>query len=197
MRFTPTVVVTMRVHYLRIVRRAFRALRHPKLRHRPWWQKISKPLFHRSLWVPCRDTVATGLAIGFFFAMMPPMIPQTLLAAIIAMRVRVNVPFAMAGCFVTNPLTNVPIWIAQIRFGQWLIDTLSLPVPHFLAKAQMTMPGVGTMSVSNFIVGFVTMGVLLALVAYPLVHVFSMVLPQHLPVRRKHHKVEERPAARV
>lgn len=174
----------MKVHYLRIVRRAFRALRHKNLRHRPWWQKVSKPLFHRSLWMPCRDTVASGLAIGFFFSMMP-MIPQSIFAAIIAMRVKVNVPFAMAACFISNPFTNVPFWIAQIRLGQWLIDALSLPVPHFLHKATMSLPGVGTMSVSNFIVGFLAMGVLLALTAYPLVHLFSAILPHHLPVRGK------------
>ena len=174
----------MKIHYLRMVRRAFRVLRHPKLRHRPWWQKISKPLFHRSLWVPCRDTVASGLAIGLFLSMMP-MIPQSIVAAILAMRVRVNIPFAMAACFISNPLTNVPFWIAQIRLGQWLIDFLSLPVPPFLAKAHMSLPGVGTLSVSNFIVGFVAMGVLLALCAYPVVHLFSAILPRHLPVRRR------------
>ncbi len=173
----------MKVHYLRMVRRAFRALRHRKLRHRPWWQKISKPLFHRSLWVPCRDTVAAGLAIGLFFSMVP-VIPQSIVAAILAMRIKANVPFAMAACFISNPFTNVPFWIAQIRLGQWLIDVLSLPVPHFFEKAQMSLPGVGPMSVSNFIVGFVAMGVLMALSAYPIVHLFSAILPHHLPVRR-------------
>jgi uncharacterized protein len=39
-------------------------------------------------------------------------------------------------------------------------------------------------SVSNFIVGFLAMGLLLALCAYPLVHLFSALLPHHLPVRR-------------
>ena len=174
----------MKVHYLRMVRRAFRALRHPKLRHRPWWQKFSKPLFHRSLWVPCRDTVASGLAIGLFFSMMP-MIPQSIFAAILAMRAKVNVPFAMAACFISNPFTNVPFWYAQIHLGQWLIDVLSLPVPPFLAKATAHMPGIGVISVSNFIVGFLAMGVLLALAAYPLVHLFSAILPQHLPVGRQ------------
>jgi uncharacterized protein (DUF2062 family) len=101
------------------------------------------------------------------------------------MRLKANVPFAMAACFVSNPLTNVPIWVAQIRLGQWLIDALSLPVPHFLAKAHMSLPGLGTLSVSNFIVGFVAMGVLLALCAYPIVHLFSAILPHHLPVRKK------------
>ncbi len=174
----------MKVHYLRIVRRAFRALRHKKLRHRPWWQKISKPLFHRSLWVPCRDTVASGLAIGLFFSMMP-MIPQSIFAAILAMRFKVNVPFAMAACFISNPFTNVPFWYAQIHLGQWLIDHLYLPVPAFLEKAEMTLPGVGSMSVSNFIVGFIALGVILALSAFPLVHLFSAVLPHHLPVRKR------------
>ena len=49
----------------------------------------------------------------------------------------------------------------------------------------MSLPGVGTMSVSNYIVGFVAMGVLLALCAYPLVHLFSVILPHHLPVRKR------------
>lgn len=174
----------MKKSYLRLVRRAFKSLRHKRLRHRPWWQAISRPLLERNLWIPCRDTVATGLAIGLFFSMIP-MIPQSIIAAIVAMRVKANVPFAMAACFVSNPFTNVPFAIAQIHLGQWMIDVLSLPVPHFLAKAHMDLPGVGTMSVSNLIVGFVTMGVLLALAAYPVVHLFSVILPHHLPVRKR------------
>lgn len=170
----------MKVHYLRMVRRAFRALRHRKLRHRPWWQKFSKPLFHRSLWVPCRDTVASGLAIGLFFSMVP-FIPQSIFAAILAMRAKANVPFAMAACFISNPLTNVPFWIAQIWIGRWLINAFSLPVP----KGHLTLPGLGVVSVSDFIVGFPAMGLIMALAAYPLVHLFSAILPHHLPVRSK------------
>lgn len=138
---------------------------------------------HRALWVPCRDSVASGLAIGLFFSMVP-VIPQSIVAAILAMRVRGNVPFAMAACYVSNPFTNVPIWIAQIRLGQWCIDTFSLPVPHFLENATTSLPGVGPLSVVNFIVGFIALGVILALAAYPLVHLFSAMLPHHLPVRR-------------
>lgn len=171
----------MKVHYLRMVRRAFRALRHRKLRHRPWWQKITKPLFERGLWVPCRDTVATGLAIGLYFSMVP-FIPQSIVAAILAMRVKANVPFAVAACFISNPFTNVPFWFAQIRLGQWLIETFHIHVPF--EKAQMTLPGVGLVSISNFFVGFTALGVLMALLAYPLVHLFSAILPHHLPVRR-------------
>lgn len=115
---------------------------------------------------------------------MMPFIPQSIVAAILAMRAKVNVPFAMAACFVSNPFTNVPFWYAQIHLGQWLIDFLSLPT----LPGQITLPMVGIVSASNFIVGFVAMGTLLALAAFPLVHLFSAILPHHLPVRR--HKLK-------
>ncbi len=175
----------MKVHYLRMVRRAFRALRHRKLRHRPWWQKLSKPLFHRSLWIPCRDTVAHGLAIGLFFSMVP-FIPQSIFAAILAMRVRANVPFAMAACFVSNPFTNVPFWIAQVWIGRLIIDVFNIPEP----KGHLKLPGMGEVSVGDFIVGFPALGLMLALLAYPLVHLFSAVLPHHLPVRRRKQRTQ-------
>lgn len=174
----------MKVHYLRMVRRAFRALRHRKLRHRPWWRKITKPLFDRSLWVPCRDTVASGLAIGLFFSMM--LMPfQMLPAAVLAMRARANVPFAMAACWLTNPFTTAPILYAQFRLGHWMREALSVPMPGFLQEVRFSVPEAGTFDAASYILGMFTMGVVFALCAYPLVHLFSAVLPQHLPVRKR------------
>jgi hypothetical protein len=72
----------MKKRYLWLVRRAYRTLRHKRLRHRAWWRKLTKPLFERRLWMPCRDSVAVGTAIGMFFAVMPmPM--QSVAAALI------------------------------------------------------------------------------------------------------------------
>ncbi|MEX1048145.1 MAG: DUF2062 domain-containing protein [Akkermansiaceae bacterium] len=155
-----------------MVRRAFRALRHPKLRHRPWWKKNSKPLFARALWVPCRDSVASGLAIGLFFSMM--LMPfQMIPAALIAMRARSNVPFAVIGCWITNPFTTPAVLIAQFQLGEWMRETFPVPTPAFL-----------DLKATSFIIGMITTGVVLALLAYPIVHLFSLLLPQHLPVRR-------------
>ena len=180
--------LNMKVHYLRLVRRAFRALRHKKLRHRPWWQKLSKPLFERSLWIPCRDTVATGLAIGLYFSMVP-FVPQSIFAAILAMRVKANVPFAVAACFVSNPVTNVFFWPAQIWLGRWLTELLHLE--HMPFEGVQTDLGIaGTVSLNHFIIGFTVFGVLMALLAYPVVHLFSAVLPHHLPVRRHRNQIK-------
>lgn len=190
----PDAVSPMKVHYLRMVRRAFRALRHKKLRHRPWWQKISKPLFHRSLWVPCRDTVATGLAIGLFFSMM--LMPfQMLPAAVFAMRARANVPFAIAACWLTNPFTTPPIMYGQFAIGNWMRHSLGVPMPQFLQDVHFDVPQVGDLNAASYILGMLTMGVVVALCAYPVVHLFSAILPHHLPVRkRKQRPLGEAPA---
>lgn len=182
----------MKKRYLKLVRRAFKSLRHPRLRHRPWWQAITRPIANRALWIPCRDTVSSGLAVGLFFSMMP--IPlQMLPAALVTMRLRGNVPFAMAACWVTNPVTTGPVLWGQFALGQWLRDALGVPMPHFLANVAFHVPGVGDVNTASYILGMVVSAVVVALAAYPLVHLFSAVMPHHLPVRRR--KVPQENAA--
>lgn len=158
----------------------FRTLRHRKLRHRPWWRKLTKPLLHRNLWIPCRDSIASGAAIGMFFSMMP--IPfQSLPAALIAMRAKANVPFAMACCWVTNPFTTLPIIGLQFQLGQWMRKSMDIPMPPFLGD-----------KAASYTLGFISSGVILALCAYPLVLLFSAILPHHLPVRKKQVNADSR-----
>ena len=165
-----------KVRYLRLVRKAHRLLRHRRLRHRDWWKPILHRLLDRRLWHPCRDTVAGGISIGLFFSMMP-MPFQTLAAAAIATRAKMNIPFTIAACFVSNPLTEIPIRASQLGFGRWLRENLGLAVPNI---GDVQLPP----DISSFIIGFLMMGVLLSLVSYPLVHLFSAILPNHLPIKR-------------
>jgi len=173
----------MKKHYLKIVRQALKSLRHPRLRHRPWWQALTRRIGDRTLWIPCRDTVAVGLSIGLFFSMM--LMPfQMIPAAILTMILRGNVPFAIVAVWVTNPLTTPPVLYGQFRLGDWMRDTLLVPMPGFLCKVQFVVPGVGTLNLASFLLGMITSGVVLACCAFPLVHLFSAIMPHHLPVRR-------------
>jgi uncharacterized protein (DUF2062 family) len=181
----PPMQLQLKVRYLRLVRSAFRTLRHRRLRHRPWWRSLTRPLFHRSLWRPCPATVSTAFSIGLFLAMMP--IPfQSLAAALLCLRFRANVPFAMLACWVTNPLTQPPVILAQFRLGEWMRDTLSVPMPGFLTKVDYTIPGVGSLNAASFTLGFITSGIVLALLAYPIVQLIYKLLPASMRVRRPH-----------
>jgi len=170
---------SLKVRYLRLVRSAFRTLRHRHLWHRPWWRTMAKPLFHRSLWMPCPTTVSTGFSIGLFFAMLP--IPfQMVASALVAMRFRANIPFAMAACWVTNPFTQVPIILSQFQLGHWMRESLSVPMPGFLVRVDYTIPTVGSLNAASFTLGFITSAVLLSIIAYPIVQLVYSILPKQL-----------------
>ncbi|MEP2776375.1 MAG: DUF2062 domain-containing protein [Luteolibacter sp.] len=185
----------------------YRMLRHKRLRHRSWWRRLTEPLFDRQLWMPCRDTVASGLAVGFFFAMMA-MPFQMIAAALTAMRFRGNVPFAVAGCWVSNLATHIPIWVAQEWLGDWMRDKLNFPMPEFLVASAINIPeswenfyvnnpagkwmqhtvGIAmpeNLNAASFLLGMMVSGFVLAALAYPLVHLFSAIMPHHLPVIKK------------
>jgi uncharacterized protein (DUF2062 family) len=138
--------------------------------------------------------VATGLAIGLFFSMM--LMPfQSLPAAILAMRARANVPFAIAACWFTNPFTTPPIMYGQFRLGLWMREALGVPMPDFLESVQFVVPKAGSFDAASYILGMITMAVLVALCAFPVVHLFSAILPHHLPVRKRRHKLAREAAS--
>jgi len=78
--------------------------------------------------------VAGGLSIGIFFAMLP--IPfQMLFSAVACMRAKVNVPVAMATCWISNPFTHPPLILVQLSFGNWirkyiLLSLLAYPIVY-------------------------------------------------------------------
>ena len=171
-------------HYLKLVRNALRSLRHPRLKRWAWWRTITKPIAQRELWIPTRDSVANGVAIGVFFSMVILMPFQMLVAALVAMRVKANLPLTMAFCWISNPLTFAPLLWMQTQIGKWMRLELGVPMPQFLTRDLLTVPEVGTVNAANFLLGMMTFSVVGALLAYPLVHLFAAILPHHLPVRR-------------
>jgi len=79
------------------------------------------------LWTFNRQSTAKGVAIGLFCAFLP--IPFEIIPAIfIAAMLRGNLPFAVAGIWISNPLTWVPLYTPCYLLGAWLIGIQ----PHFL-----------------------------------------------------------------
>ena len=174
--------------YLRIVRKTYRFLRSPGLRRRIWLQKTILPMFERDLWHPCRDSVASGLAIGLFASQLP--IPgQMLLAGIWSVPFRANIPIALAACWVTNPITQIPIVLFQESFGDFLRGTMHIPIHPLLEKIQIPLSLFPCLegeylNGGSFILGFLSLGILLFIVAYPLVYLLSALMPKTLPRTR-------------
>lgn len=103
-------------------RRFFRkfALKREYLR-RQWWLAPFDHLLHDpKLWGIRRRTVVPAFALGLFVAYQP--VPgHMLLAALLALLLRVNIPVAVLTTFVVNPLTMGPMYYAAFEVGRRLL----------------------------------------------------------------------------
>ena len=82
---------------------------------------LGRHAFHPKVWRSDKRAIAGGLAVGLFTAFTPTIPFQMLLAAVAAIFFRVNLPIALAACWVTNPFTVVPIYMAARKLGKALL----------------------------------------------------------------------------
>jgi uncharacterized protein (DUF2062 family) len=109
--------------FLRKYQPALDAIRdHPLcVRHASW-------LRHPRLWSFNRRSVPGAFAIGLFAGMVPGPF-QMLVALLLAVPLRQNIPVALATTFYTNPLTIVPLYVLAYTYGHFLMGT-SAPDVH-------------------------------------------------------------------
>ena len=63
-------------------------------------------------------TAAFGIGVGVSFIPLPV---HLVLVVLIAVWWRLNVAVAIAGCYINNPFTMVPIYYSAYRVGAWLL----------------------------------------------------------------------------
>ncbi len=91
------------------------------LREMAVFSLLGKRAFHPRLWRSDRRSIAGGLAVGLFTAFTPTIPFQMLLAAVGAILFKVNMPLALAACWVTNPFTAVPIYVSARHLGKMML----------------------------------------------------------------------------
>lgn len=86
-----------------------------------WYMRIfGEHLTDPHLWSMNRHSIAKafGLGIGISFIPLPIHLP---LVVGLCVWVRLNVAVGVAGCYIVNPFTMVPIYFAAYRVGTWLL----------------------------------------------------------------------------
>jgi uncharacterized protein (DUF2062 family) len=99
-----------------------RYLPNPKtMREHPALRPVSKWLNNPEIWHMHRRAAAGAAFIGLFCAFLP--VPfQMLIAAVIAVASRCNLPMSVALVWITNPITMAPMFYFAYRLGAWLLD---------------------------------------------------------------------------
>ena len=86
--------------------------------HLSW---LGSHLYDPNLWHLNRRSVSGAFAVGLFCAFIP--VPfQMVIAALIAIVVRVNLPLSVVLVWITNPLTMGPIFFFAYKVGTSILD---------------------------------------------------------------------------
>ncbi|HET7864598.1 MAG TPA: DUF2062 domain-containing protein [Burkholderiaceae bacterium] len=117
------------------------------LRANKWLRWLGPSLHHPRLWHMNRRGIAAGLAIGLFFGLLLPT-AQIPCSAGLAIVLRANLPLAVAGTLVTNPVTSVPLYYAAWRLGSVVLGEPAVPPARGLpgaapAEEAAPRPGLG------------------------------------------------------
>jgi uncharacterized protein (DUF2062 family) len=99
------------------------------IRDHRWLRWCAPLLSHPRLWHLHRRSVALGVAIGLVTGLVPGPV-QMLLAAIIAIPLRANIPAAVFTTLYTNPFTFVPLYVLAYNVGRLVTpDAAPLVLP--------------------------------------------------------------------
>ena len=161
---------------------------HHRIRSHKRLQVFGTLLHDPNLWHLNRRSVAGAFAVGLFMAFVP--LPfQMLLAAAVAVLVRVNLPLSVALVWVTNPLTMPPMFFAAYKLGAWLMGERVQHV-QFEPSVAWLMGEVGA-TWQPFLLGCFVAGAVSALIGYVTIR-----LLWRWHIVRAHHQRRRRDAAR-
>jgi uncharacterized protein (DUF2062 family) len=124
---------------------------------------LGRLLHDPNLWHLNRHSVARAMGVGLFAALMP--IPlQMLLAAVLAIWVRGNLPIAVSLVWLTNPLTMPPVFYCTYKIGALLMGLPPMPFPDALSWEWIS----GKLSTlwQPFLLGSLVAGLVLGVAGY-------------------------------
>jgi uncharacterized protein (DUF2062 family) len=135
-------------------------------------------------WSLNRRNVTTAFALGLFLAFIPLPI-HAVGAAILALLLRLNIPAAVCGTLIVNPLTAVPLYVLAYRVGRMILSEPPHPF-HF----ELSLHWISTSLLpiwKPFLLGCMVIGAVTAIVGYIVLgsvwHI-SLVLKYHRRKRR-------------
>ena len=126
-------------------------------------------LHEPQLWHLNRYSAAGAFAVGLFCAFIP--VPfQMIIAAGLAIWLRVNLPISVALCWITNPLTIPPMFYFAYQVGAWVLST---PETEFAFELSMDWLTTGLVLIwKPFLLGCLICGISVALLGYTTINLF-------------------------
>ncbi|MBF0220357.1 MAG: DUF2062 domain-containing protein [Gammaproteobacteria bacterium] len=136
---------------------------HSKLREDRYLRLLGTLLHDPRLWLISRRSAAGAFAVGLFIAWIP-LPSQMLLAAMVAILLRVNLPLSVGLVWFSNPLTMPPLFYFAYLIGA---AVLQLPANDFTFELSWEWLMEGMLLIwKPFLLGCLIMGILSSLIGY-------------------------------
>ena len=101
---------------------SLRALHSKHSAKRPW--RRLRYFYYRFIRIKDQtNSIARGLAAGVFAGCFPIFGIQMFAGGALAALVRGNIPIAIAGTWISNPVTYIPLFIFNYHVGIWILGT--------------------------------------------------------------------------
>ncbi|MFC4295697.1 DUF2062 domain-containing protein [Novosphingobium tardum] len=104
-----------------------------------WLRPFAGSVLRSDLWRFTRRSVPRGVALGLFIGVIIPM-AHFIVAALLAVFVRANVPAALVATFVGNPVTVLALWALAYKVGELMLHadamTAIAPVARTMQQTQ-------------------------------------------------------------
>lgn len=168
--------------------KTYRYLKHPRrLKGNSLLRWFSRHFLDKRVWKPTQHTLAGGVAIGCFLTVQ--LIPvQMPLAVLLCAAFRVNIPVALALCWVSNPATVVPIGIIEHRIGEWVLGLVGDPGASWVASFGNDKIAAGIAYARYMFTGGIVGGAVLIPIAYVITWVLwslgAKVTPHAVPLKK-------------
>lgn len=95
------------------------------IRNKPGLKFLGKLLHDPNLFHLNRHSVSVAAFVGIFTCFLP--LPgQMLIASLLALLARCNLPLSVALVWISNPLTMLPIFFSTYKFGSWMLGSPAL-----------------------------------------------------------------------
>jgi uncharacterized protein (DUF2062 family) len=118
----------VRNYWVKYVRKTYKAVRKYRREKKAGLRKwLANGIGNKLLWkFTDRGRVSLGFSLGFAVAMLPPLPIQTVLAIILSIKFRANIPASALAVWISNPATALPLFIFQCKIGKWLLSKLGV-----------------------------------------------------------------------
>jgi uncharacterized protein (DUF2062 family) len=161
---------------------------HQKIKEHKHLKFFGKLLHDGNLWHLNRRSVSGAFAVGLFCAFVP-LPSQMVLAAAVAIIVRVNLPISVGLVWISNPITMPPLFYAAYKFGAHVMgqkpieNDYELTIQWFSTQLDLIW--------QPFLLGCLIFGLISAVIGFVGIRLlWRMHIIQHLKERRarKHQK---------